>query len=810
LFAGYYHYSAEIGEQTNGAKGGVRGYLTPWLAANVTVSHDKLFETNVFGGFTFFFGYAMTGASQRIEDKITIPVERSSQVVINEVEQQDFVNLLVLTDRGTPISITHVNDSGAAGAGTFENPHGSLNDASNSGTNIVYVHSGTLFDTDGINLSPNQRLLGEGNNATFFVQTDQLGLIPLLPANGPGLANPIIQNSPGNAITAGSSSEIANFRISNPGEAGIRFNNAGGIVNVNRTTMMGGADGIDILGGSGQFTFADVMISSPTNSGLRVIGGSSNIDFTNSSIDQSAAGFTVQVTGGHSGVVNVDGSNSITATNGSGLQFNNADGQYNFAAPVTLNGGDAGIDIVGGSAGTFTFSNTEITNPTGIALNIQDSNASVTYSGGSITQSNNSALLNVENHSGGIINFGIDLTATNGTGLQFSNADGTYNFNSMTGVTTLNGGDAGIDILGGSAGTFTFASTTTITNPTGAAFNVQNLDAGAVINYDGSIQSDNDVFLSIDTTAAGSQINFNSTGGNSLTSTDNPNGAIFIFDADGDITLTTPTTIVRPGFSSLFATDGDGTWTFNDMTITDQMGLNGGIDVFGNMGTVNFTNLNITTDSAGTGDATTGFLAGGNNLINVFGNSSVNADGGGAVVLININQVNMTWQSLTSTNNLNSQIGFAGDDGVLLLNVAAGTFNVTGTTTVDNADGIGISIENTGATITLADIALSNIGQDGIISGVALNNPGIVNINGGTVDTVGFDGVRIGSNFGSGVLGGFNLNNVTFTNIGGSVVETGNSVLSGSGNVAPVFSCNDFGGNTGKIFFNGGANSCPN
>jgi hypothetical protein len=46
------------------------------------------------------------------------------------------------------------------------------------------------------------------------------------------------------------------------------------------------------------------------------------------------------------------------------------------------------------------------------------------------------------------------------------------------------------------------------------------------------------VFLSVDTTAAGSQINFNTNGANSLTSTGNPNGAIFIFDADGDITIT--------------------------------------------------------------------------------------------------------------------------------------------------------------------------------------------------------------------------------------------------------------------------------
>ena len=58
------------------------------------------------------------------------------------------------------------------------------------------------------------------------------------------------------------------------------------------------------------------------------------------------------------------------------------------------------------------------------------------------------------------------LNATNGTGLQFNNADGTYNFN---GTTTLNGGDAGVDITNGSSGTFNFGTGVGITNPLGIA-----------------------------------------------------------------------------------------------------------------------------------------------------------------------------------------------------------------------------------------------------------------------------------------------------------------------------------------------------
>ena len=74
------------------------------------------------------------------------------------------------------------------------------------------------------------------------------------------------------------------------------------------------------------------------------------------------------------------------------------------------------------------------------------------------------------------------MSATNGTGLQFDNADGTYNFN---GTTTLNGGDAGIDILNGSGGTFVFGTGTSITSPTGTAFNV--VGGTASVTYSGNI-----------------------------------------------------------------------------------------------------------------------------------------------------------------------------------------------------------------------------------------------------------------------------------------------------------------------------------
>ena len=92
-------------------------------------------------------------------------------------------------------------------------------------------------------------------------------------------------------------------------------------------------------------------------------------------------GKKVLVTGGSSGTLTFDG--TIDVTDGLGLQFSDADGSYNFNGQVTLSGGDAGIDILGGSAGTFTFTNTDITSPTGVGLDLQSSNATVNFGAGS-------------------------------------------------------------------------------------------------------------------------------------------------------------------------------------------------------------------------------------------------------------------------------------------------------------------------------------------------------------------------------------------------------------------------------------------
>ncbi len=814
-FVGYYNYQGRIGGQTNGIKGGLRGYLTPRLAGNVAISDDPIFGTNVYGGFTFFFGGSGGTAPQTVEDKLTIPVERNEQVVVNNANVAQAVNgSVILTESGQPITVNHVNDSGNAGDGTFENPHGSLNDADNdpdkSNRDIVYVYSGTTFSGQDYILAPNQRFLGEGDNNQHIVGTDLFGPVILPNVNGAADARPVIVAPDGMfALNMANGSEVSNINIVNSGIRGGVF--AGGLtgdVNIDRiriedglvgidvsassglvdlidalivdaatgylaTSFTGQADvnqvvllnndaGIDIIGGSGQFTFTDTTITDPVNTGVRVNGGTADVQFDGtSSLTQNNNSAGIDILGGHAGTFTFSSTTDITATNGTGLQFDDADGTYNFNGDVTLNGGDTGIDIVGDSAGTFTFSSTDITNPTGTAFHVDGGSADVTYSGGSIVQSNNATTVNVQGGHTGTIGFGIDITAMDGDGLQFNNANGIYNFNTMTGATTLSGGDAGIDIIGGagqftftdttitnpsgpcvrvnggtadvqfngtssltqnnnaagidilsghagtftfspttditatngtglqfnnadgtydfdgnvtlnggdvgidiigdSNGTFTFSSLTSITSPSGTAFNVQDLGAGATVNYNGSIANGGSVFgelVLIDTTAAGSTIHFNSTGMNSIMG--NNAGNISIFDADGDVTFTTPVTIIDPANSFLLTGisifGGNGTVSFTDTNLqlsAPMFTFNAGVELNGQQGTVNFQNLDITSNQPGL----VGMSVFNVNNLNVTGSNTVDTTGGDGIVLFDANNTNMTFDSIRVTN---SQSGFGG------------------------------------------------------------------------------------------------------------------------------------------------------
>jgi hypothetical protein len=275
------------------------------------------------------------------------------------------------------------------------------------------------------------------------------------------------------------------------------------------------------------------------------------------------------------------------------------------------------------------------------------------------------------------------------------------------------------------------------------------------------------------------------------------------------------------------------------------------VEVFNQTGSVSFNNLAVETNGAGTN----GIIIVNANVVNITGTNTINSTGGHAIAALDVNTINMTFSDITA---MDSQNGIAVGNGISLSGIGAGTFDVTGTTTVHGANGTpvmglvsgaGIYIDDSTATFTFADVDIDVTAIDGVAIGTLSGNPGIVNINGGTIANAGGAGVNlsnvgtvnitgvaingtgadgvtvdgagtvnitdssINDTVGNGVTVenalGFNLNDTIFTNNTGATISLTGSTVSGMGNIAPLFSSIDGGGNAGMILFNGGADTAP-
>ncbi|MBT6493814.1 MAG: hypothetical protein HOL01_04595 [Planctomycetaceae bacterium] len=569
---------------------------------------------------------------------------------------------------------------------------------------------------------------------------------------------------------------------------GIFLNNVGQDVNVTADTELTGAEGIDIDGGSGTFTFTDTDITNVTGvAAIEINGGTSNINFQADSSATKTAGAAqslINVTNGHNGTMTYAGTGNATIDDG--LQFNDADGTYNFTGTVTLNGGDAGIDILNGSSGTFTFADTTITSPTGTALNVDASFANVNFqTNSSITQTANNAIaVNVNDHSVGTVDVDGTVTATNGTGLQFNDADGIYRFD---GTTVLNGGDAGVDILAASAGTFTFTDTT-ITNPTGVAFNIdassanvnfetassitQTANVATAVNINdhtaGALVFDGDVTA---TTGLGMQFNnadgsYDFDGTNSLTG---GTAGIDILGGSNGAFVFAATTNIGGRTAAAFVVSGDNTAT-PSVTYTGTIANSSNdairIENTGNGGTITFDSL-AADAIADSGTGTGIFLNGAGSTINftadmeLTGTEGIDIDGGDGTYTFSDTDINATGVSFdvsggTSSVSFltNSTINQATNNAALnVLNHGTGTLDFNGdvTTTLgpgvvfNNADG-NYSLDGTttlagGGSIDILTASSGNFtfGTTSITSAAG----DAINIDGHTIGTVTFGNTTI-------------------------------------------------------------------
>ncbi len=531
------------------------------------------------------------------------------------------------------------NNAGGLNRGTFSNPFttiasfntanagaGAIPDPKNGDTISLRTGTGTYTEADGVNLRAQQKLIGNAVqfNTVFSAAANSSSAYTTF-AGAAGTA-PNIVTTAGNGVDLSTDNTVRGLNVGNtPGFFKINGSAVGSpIINTINLTGTGGALSVSTSGAFGaNVTFATLESTSSPAANLNLVGvtgalgvtgvgtGFSNsaagspavnvaggtVGFTYSgNVSKTNTGALVSISGGHATGTITFQTGTLSATGGTGLQFDNADGTYNFNGTNTLNGGDAGIDILNGSSGTFSFSaSSTITSPTGAAFNVASSpgNPNVTYSGSITHNTSGQRAVNIDGTTGGAISInsvtaGSTAGGVGNTGININNANGSVTF------TTLNLGTSGtrmtaqaITIAGGS-GAKSLGTISVFT--TGAAEGIHSTTTtGAISTTTGSVDSAGAAAINIAGTSAASRTPLNI----QLTSVAANGGA------KGLIVANTSATGSPGGFrvNGTGTTDGSGGTIQNTTTRGADIQTADSI-VLKNM---NFTNANSSVDGGGAG-----------------------------------------------------------------------------------------------------------------------------------------------------------------------------------------------------------------
>jgi VCBS repeat-containing protein len=751
----------------------------------------------------------------------------------------------VTIDVATP-KVWYVNaDAVTDGDGTSANPFNTLTHFQNSGVgnnvdgagDTIFLYNATNHYTGAstLTLENNEKLVGQDvglivNGTTLETATN---------VNGAIIDGGVVLNSG----TTGNT--ISGVTLGNTG-AGTALSGTGfGTLTIDHTVVNTDNNGMILTNGAfgsgAAFTSftsggaTDVSLTNVTGSvnlgtgsmaGQFAVSGGTVSTTYSGNLSQANNAAMVSVSGGHNTGTLTFQTGTLNATNGTGLQFDNADGTYNFNGTTTLNGGNAGVDILNASGGTFTFgSNTSITSPSGGAFNENASAANVTYNG-TITQSSAATAVSATNNTGGTLDFNgavtantstataVSLTGNNSsTAIQF---DGGLNIDTTTG-TGFNATGAGTVRVSATAGDESINSTTgqalnlsgmTIgtggfnldsTNSGGGANNVhlQSVTGAAVALGTGALGGSTSSAFLVGDGAGGA-----STGGSTTISyggtisAANAASVVNIQDhATGAVTLSGNLTHSGTSGAGIVMDDNTSSFTYSGATNSLNTGASGAIAISdqGSGTTVGFSGtLNIDT-TTGAGVSLTGTntgaafnFTGNNNTIDATGAGNGFAATGGGTVQVTGTGNHIATVGGTALNISNTTIGGSnvifhdinangGTNGIVLNTTgASGHLTVTGDGNtalggnssggvIQNATNYGISLANT-LSPSFTNMSIHDIGRNGI------DGTGVTNFT--------FDNGQI-TNTGTAVAGQFEENGIAF--VDRNAGPTANTV---SGNVA--------------------------
>jgi VCBS repeat-containing protein len=420
---------------------------------------------------------------------------------------------------------------------------------------------------------------------------------------------------------------------------GLLFDNADGTYNFNGTTTLNtGAPSVSAItiqnASAGTFSFngSTNLTNGAAATSAFVVNSSTPAITYSGNITKTSTGLMLDITNQASGTITFQ-TGTLAASAGTGIQLANADGTVNFNGTTTLTGGAtisivAGTDAVNGSQGTFNFSsNTSVTNGTGGSFILTGSRPAVTYNGNLSQATAAQPLVAITSQGANTVTFQTGtLSATNGTGIQLSNVDGTVNFN---GTTTISGGTQGISVSGGSGGTINVANgsgTASITNTTAEAVSVAS--SSPTFTCGGTITKSSGTRTILVNANTGGTISFTgsltgtSTGGNHTVEVTSNTGATISFSGQLTLTSATGNALQVTGGGTITAANAN-----NAATSVGGVAVNIANTTIG-AGNVVFKSVNANGGAAGIIVDTTGATG----TFSVTGSNALSRDGSGGTI----------------------------------------------------------------------------------------------------------------------------------------------------------------------------------
>lgn len=671
-------YLADIQNTTGG---------TITLSGNLTASGSSQgIRVNATNGTSVTFSGASKALTTGASAAVTLSNNGSTNVLFTGG------GLVINTTSGTGLNIT-----GGAGAVEITGTGNTITTTSGNCMNIANTNA----SSNGINFASLTTATGRLASINTSTGAKTLGRVQQTGANGSGATGALLLD---NAATVNIGNVLASTVKTTTG-TGIRIANA--------TTLNITGTGLDVTTTTGRGVDIGASTIAGGTAGIRVVtaGGTG--------IHAAEAG-TAVISGGF---------NTVNTPGGTALNVNGGTANFAFSS-VNASGGTGNAIAYTNAGGTTTIGGGTITgNGTAIPFYVNGGTASITYSG-SMSQANNVELVRVEGgHGTGTITFETGtLGATNGAGLQFSNADGIYNFN---GTTTLNGGDAGIDILNGSNGTFSFSANTSITNPSGTVITI-NTSAAGNFTYSGTFTKTN-AGAGIQVNAkTGGTVTFNGTGTKTLSTTTsaaisltNNTGAVINFGGNNLLLTTTSGTGFNATGGGTISVTGAG----NTITSTGGTALNVNATTIGASG---LTFLSINAGGAAKGISLNGTGSGG---LTVTGTGTTDGSGGTiqnmstrGVELIAAANISLKNINLVSANNAVDGGGSGACDDLVIGSCNAAIY-LSGVSTIvlDNINLSGTMVENgiTGlnvSNLTMNNCTINGAGNEAHESGMDMQN----------------------------------------------------------------------------------------